>query len=210
GGLAIHPAGPGADRVLVRNRACPGSAPHACCSTLRPPIDTTSNCILVPAPAMNTHSRTTAPMQAMTPNHGSSHRRHRLTMPAFIITLLAALCLTPAAWAASEANLVVPDLSSQQFFGLSGSTLLTIGIGVCIAGLVFGLIIYIQLKNMPVHESMREISELIYETCKTYLITQGKFLLLLWAFIAVIMAWYFGWLASHEDAVTGEIHYGMP
>ena len=131
-------------------------------------------------------------------------------MPAFIITLLAALCLTPAAWAASEANLVVPDLSSQQFFGLSGSTLLTIGIGVCIAGLIFGLIIYIQLKNMPVHESMREISELIYETCKTYLITQGKFLLLLWAFIAVIMAWYFGWLSSHEDAVTGEIHYGMP
>src|SRR6185312_13281186 len=58
----------------------------------------------------------------------------------------------------------------------------------------FGLAIYVQLKNLPVHRTMREISELIYETCKTYLITQGKFILLLWVFIAVIIAGYYGWL----------------
>jgi K(+)-stimulated pyrophosphate-energized sodium pump len=65
----------------------------------------------------------------------------------------------------------------------------------CVGGLLFGLAIYVQLKNLPVHRSMREISELIYETCKTYLVTQGKFILLLWAFIAVIISLYFGWLA---------------
>ena len=65
----------------------------------------------------------------------------------------------------------------------------------CVGGLLFGLAIYVQLKNLPVHRSMREISELIYETCKTYLVTQGKFILLLWAFIAVIIALYFGVLA---------------
>ena len=62
----------------------------------------------------------------------------------------------------------------------------------CVGGLFFGLAIYVQLKNLPVHRTMREISELIYETCKTYLITQGKFILLLWAFIAVIISLYFG------------------
>ena len=62
-----------------------------------------------------------------------------------------------------------------------------IGLLFCVGGLLFGLTIYVQLKNLPVHRSMREISELIYETCKTYLITQGKFILLLWVFIAVII-----------------------
>jgi len=70
-----------------------------------------------------------------------------------------------------------------------------IGILFCIFGLSFGLAIYMRLKNLPVHQAMREISELIYETCKTYLITQGKFILVLWAFIAVVIAAYFGWLA---------------
>ena len=70
-----------------------------------------------------------------------------------------------------------------------------IGLLFCVGGLLFGLAIYMQLKNLPVHRSMREISELIYETCKTYLITQGKFILLLWVFIAVIISLYFGWLA---------------
>ena len=65
----------------------------------------------------------------------------------------------------------------------------------CVGGLLFGLAIYVQLKNLPVHRTMREISELIYETCKTYLVTQGKFILLLWAFIAVIISLYFGYLA---------------
>jgi K(+)-stimulated pyrophosphate-energized sodium pump len=90
---------------------------------------------------------------------------------------------------------VLPDLSSVSFFGLNGHTILTIGLFFCVAGLLFGLVSYVQLKNLPVHRSMREISELIYETCKTYLITQGKFILLLWAFIAVIISLYFGYLA---------------
>ncbi len=94
-----------------------------------------------------------------------------------------------------EANLVLPDLSSASFFGMNGHTLLTIGLLFCVGGLLFGLAIYVQLKNLPVHRTMRDISELIYETCKTYLTTQGKFILLLWAFIAVIIALYFGYLA---------------
>ncbi len=97
-----------------------------------------------------------------------------------------------------EASLVLPDLRTVHFvnfFGLDGHDLLSIGLLFCFAGLLFGLVIFVQLKNLPVHRSMREISELIYETCKTYLITQGKFILLLWAFIAVIISMYFGWLA---------------
>src|ERR1035437_7175209 len=94
-----------------------------------------------------------------------------------------------------EASLVLPDLSSVNFLGMDGRSLLMIGLLFCAGGLLFGLVIYKQLKNLPVHRSMREISELIYETCKTYLITQGKFILLLWAFIAVIISLYFGVLA---------------
>ncbi len=94
-----------------------------------------------------------------------------------------------------EANLVLPDLRSVNFFGMNGHALLMIGLLFCVGGWLFGLVIYTQLKNLPVHRSMREMSELIYETCKTYLITQGKFLALLWVFIAVIIALYFGVLA---------------
>jgi K(+)-stimulated pyrophosphate-energized sodium pump len=99
-----------------------------------------------------------------------------------------------------EANLVLPDLSAVEFLGLSGSTLLMAGLVVCGLGLVFGLAIYSQLKRMPVHSSMREISELIYETCKTYLVTQGKFILILEVFIGAIMVIYFGYL-RHMEAV---------
>jgi K(+)-stimulated pyrophosphate-energized sodium pump len=97
-----------------------------------------------------------------------------------------------------EANLQLPDLSKVPFLGLNGHTLLLWGIAFCIFGLIFGMTIYSRLKNMPVHRSMREISELIYETCKTYLITQGKFLLLLWAFIAAVIVLYFGVLEKYE------------
>ncbi len=109
-----------------------------------------------------------------------------------------------------EANLLLPDLASQQFLGTDGHTLLLIGIGVCALGLLFGLMIFTQLKNMPVHRSMREISELIYETCKTYLITQGKFILILWVFIGIITGVYFGLLAESVNAVTGAIEHGFP
>ena len=94
-----------------------------------------------------------------------------------------------------EANLVLPDLTTVHFFGMTGHALLMWGLLFCAAGLLFGLAIYTQLKNLPVHRSMREISELIYETCKTYLVTQGKFILLLWTFIAVVISLYFGYLA---------------
>ncbi len=99
-----------------------------------------------------------------------------------------------------EANLVLPDLSQVHFLGISGSSLLMAGLLVCLLGLVFGLVIYGQLKRLPVHRSMLEISELIYETCKTYLITQGKFILLLELFIGTIMVIYFGYL-RHMEAV---------
>ena len=95
----------------------------------------------------------------------------------------------------SEANLVLPDLADKALAsflgGMSGWTLLSYGLWVAIAGLVFGGVIYRQIQRLPVHRSMAEVSELIYETCKTYMITQGKFLLILEAFTAVIMIGYF-------------------
>ena len=84
-----------------------------------------------------------------------------------------------AARGGGEANLVLPDLSTVDFRGVNGRTLLMGGLVVCALGLLFGLVTFTQLKNLPVHASMLEVSELIYETCKTYLVTQGKFILLL-------------------------------
>jgi K(+)-stimulated pyrophosphate-energized sodium pump len=115
-----------------------------------------------------------------------------LLLPAF------AHAQTEPASGGSEASLKLPDLSSvtfANFFGLNGHALLTWGLLFCVGGLLFGLASYVQLKNLPVHRSMREMSELIYETCKTYLVTQGKFILLLWVFIAVIISLYFGVLS---------------
>ena len=117
---------------------------------------------------------------------------------------VAVIALTTCAFGQSssevggEANLKLPDLSQVNFLGTDGHRLLLIGILFCVFGLGFGLVIYTRLKNLPVHRAMREISELIYETCKTYLITQGKFLLLLWAFIAVVIVLYFGVLLKYE------------
>src|SRR6266850_1664926 len=113
-------------------------------------------------------------------------------------TLTAALALAglmflgssaAAQHAGGEASLVLPDLSQGTFLGgIGGRALLMWGLVVCALGLLFGLAIYTQLRNLPVHKSMREISELIYETCKTYLLTQGRFLLILWLFIGAIVA----------------------
>ncbi len=99
-----------------------------------------------------------------------------------------------------EASLVLPSLDQGDFLGLTGRSLLLWGLIVCALGLLFGLVIYQQLKNLPVHRSMREISELIYETCKTYLVTQGKFILLLELFIGSIIVLYFGALLRLEPA----------
>jgi K(+)-stimulated pyrophosphate-energized sodium pump len=98
----------------------------------------------------------------------------------------------PAHRPGGEANLQLPDLTQVEFLGTDGHTLLLLGLAICFLGLMFGLAIYTQLKKMPVHKSMLEISELIYETCKTYLVTQGKFILILELFIGTIMVLYFG------------------
>src|SRR5579864_4751447 len=122
-----------------------------------------------------------------------------------VATLGSAALAQPAPLPAShevggEANLRLPDLSTVNFLGMDGHSLLLVGLIFCFFGLMFGLAIYVQLRNLPVHRSMREISELIYETCKTYLITQGKFILILEAFIAVIIILYFGLLLKYEAA----------
>jgi K(+)-stimulated pyrophosphate-energized sodium pump len=120
-------------------------------------------------------------------------------------TLLVGAGLLPAQEVGGEANLKLPDLSQVSFLGINGHQLLLYGIVICVFGLLFGLTIFTRLKNMPVHRSMREISELIYETCKTYLITQGKFLLLLEIFIAAVIILYFGVLLKFEAMRVGII-----
>jgi K(+)-stimulated pyrophosphate-energized sodium pump len=104
----------------------------------------------------------------------------------------------PTGKAGGEANLILPDLREATFFGgIDGRSLLLYGLIVVVLGLLFGMVIYRQLKNLPVHRSMLEISELIYATCKTYLVTQVKFLLLLWVFIGAIILFYFGFLEHY-------------
>jgi K(+)-stimulated pyrophosphate-energized sodium pump len=102
--------------------------------------------------------------------------------------------------ASGEANLILPDLSQSTFFSglIDGRSLLLYSLIFVVLGLLFGLVIYRQLKSLPVHKSMLEISELIYETCKTYLITQAKFLVVLEVFIGVIIIFYFGVLLHFE------------
>ena len=137
-----------------------------------------------------------------------------------MVVLVLALLLTagtlpamaqPAEHHGGEANLVLPNLDQVTFLGganglggVGGRTLLLIGIGVCVLGLLFGLMIYSRLEKMPVHKSMKDVSELIYTTCKAYLRTQGKFLLLLECFIGVIIVLYFGVLqgfAAYKVAI---------
>jgi K(+)-stimulated pyrophosphate-energized sodium pump len=129
--------------------------------------------------------------------------RKILRVTAVIMVIVGLLLLiVPTTMAAEtgggEANLIVPDLSAVEFFGINARLLLGIGLIVCLLGLVFGLYNYLRVKNLPVHKSMKDISELIYETCKTYLITQGKFLLILWGFIGAVIVIYFGILLQFE------------
>ena len=108
--------------------------------------------------------------------------------------------------AGGEAHLVLPDLTQATFIGgTNGRSLLMWGLGICALGLLFGFATYTQLRNLPVHRSMLEISELIYETCKTYLITQGKFLLILEVFIGAVILIYFGALEHMEALQVGII-----
>src|SRR5881409_3981111 len=125
-----------------------------------------------------------------------------------LVLTLGALAAAPDALAAAptqgqhagggEASLIVPDLGQVPVGGMNGRNLLLFGLVVCALGLLFGIVIFKQLQGLPVHASMKEISELIYETCKTYLITQGKFLLVLEAFIGVIIVLYFGALLKFD------------
>jgi len=148
-----------------------------------------------------------------------SLRAPRLGAPILsIVTVIAALFASSLAWAASpppaanammahagggEDSLVVPTdaFATTTFMGVSGQSLLMMGFLVCFAGLAFGLIVYSQLKNAPVHKSMLEVSELIYETCKTYLFTQLKFIALLEAFIAVVIVAYYG-VIKHDSPLN--------
>jgi K(+)-stimulated pyrophosphate-energized sodium pump len=100
-----------------------------------------------------------------------------------------------------EVNLVLPDLGRADVTflgGINGRTLLMSGLVICALGLLFGLVIYQRLRKMPVHSSMLEISELIYETCKTYLLTQGRFLMILELFVGAAIVLYFGVLLRLE------------
>ncbi|MDR3683444.1 MAG: sodium-translocating pyrophosphatase [Geothrix sp.] len=110
--------------------------------------------------------------------------------------LLVLLFATPA-FAGGEAELKIPALQGS-FLGMSGHNLLLIGLVICLLGIGFGLVQYAQIRDLPVHKSMLEISELIYETCKTYLVTQIKFIALLWAFIALVIVAYFKYLATPQ------------
>jgi K(+)-stimulated pyrophosphate-energized sodium pump len=131
-------------------------------------------------------------------------RRGAVLLPVMLVAFLAASGSAAASVqnaqpeVGGEANLVLPDLSTVDFHGVNGRALLMSGLLVCALGLGFGLFVFTQLKNLPVHASMREVSELIYETCKTYLITQGRFILILEVFIGVIMIFYFGVLSHFE------------
>src|SRR5688500_2919705 len=124
-------------------------------------------------------------------------RRAAIILAAIVITLA---CGLPAyAQHGGEASLELPNLAEVTFLnGINGHNLLLFGIVICVLGLGFGLAMYMNLQRLPVHRAMREISELIYETCKTYLSTQGKFILLLEAFIAVVIVLYFGVLSGFE------------
>ncbi len=153
---------------------------------------------------------------ATAPGTGESRLVSRMarffaTSSAFVLMLMSAGRAMADENPSGEASLKLPDLSQVRFLssgthpGIDGHSLLVWGILFCFFGLAFGMTIYVRLKNLPVHRSMREISELIYETCKTYLINQGKFLFLLWIFIAAVIVLYFGVLRHYETTKVAMI-----
>jgi len=126
----------------------------------------------------------------------------RNKIPLFWLAVLALILSSTTGVYASEADIHIPDLSAVKFAnlgGVSGHTLMMLGIAVCAIGALFGIVQYLQTKSLPVHESMAKVSHSIYETCKTYLLTQGKLLAILWTLIAVCMIAYFGFL-QHNNA----------
>jgi len=115
-------------------------------------------------------------------------------MRKYLLSILLVI-LAPVMAFASEADLRIPELTADQ------NQLLYYGIGVCVLGLLFGLYQFMQVKKLPAHKSMLDVSQVIFETCKTYLIQQGKFLIILFGFIAICMGFYFGYL--QEQSVGG-------
>jgi K(+)-stimulated pyrophosphate-energized sodium pump len=146
--------------------------------------------------------------------------RGRAALAALMLVAISAVCVIAPATTAfaqegshhgGEANLALPDLHSVTFAGgVNGHTLLLFGLIICALGMVFGIASYARIRNLPVHQSMAEISELIYETCKTYLLQQGKFLIVLWIFIGAIVLVYFGSLAVTGIDAAGNITRGFP
>jgi K(+)-stimulated pyrophosphate-energized sodium pump len=120
-----------------------------------------------------------------------------MTGAGLAIAALMVLLNAPVALA-SEADLILPDLKTGDFFGTTGHNLLLWGLAICAFGIVFGFTQFVQIRRLPVHSAMKDVSELIYETCKTYLFTQGKFILVLWALVGIIIGVYFGWLRAME------------
>jgi K(+)-stimulated pyrophosphate-energized sodium pump len=132
-----------------------------------------------------------------------TRKESKVLAPRLGFLAAAGLLLTSASSAlAGEADLILPDLRSVKFLWetVDGWSLLIGGLVLCVLGAVFGMVQFSQIKKMEVHKSMLDISELIYETCKTYLLTQGKFILILWAFVAAIIAVYFYWLQKMGSA----------
>ncbi len=150
---------------------------------------------------------------------GSKTRGRTLLVTLALVALAALAVLTPATTALAqeaahhggEASLVLPDLASVTFAGgINGHALLMFGLLVCVLAMVFGIASYSRIRKLPVHQSMAEISELIYETCKTYLLQQGKFLIVLWIFIGAIVLVYFGSLAVTGMDAAGNVTRGYP
>jgi K(+)-stimulated pyrophosphate-energized sodium pump len=131
-----------------------------------------------------------------------SERRSRWPKLATLAAITAAFVFlaSPTSTYASEAALRLPDFTKVDFHGINGHNLLLVGLAVSALGMAFGIAIYMQLKRLPVHRSMLEVSELIYATCRTYLVHQLKFILLLELFIGTVIFVYFGFLAKYEPA----------
>jgi K(+)-stimulated pyrophosphate-energized sodium pump len=119
--------------------------------------------------------------------------RNRRSIWTFLLSGLMILLAAGAAFA-GEADIKLPDLAQVSFMGgqLSGMMILNVGLIVCLIGLIFGVMQYVQTKNLPAHKAMLDVSQTIWETCKTYLFQQGKFLIGLWILIAICMVYYFG------------------
>ena len=122
-----------------------------------------------------------------------------------LCSLVISLFLMPPLAFAGEADIKIPDLTQISFMGgsLGGLTILNVGLVICAIGMIFGWLQYTQTKNLPAHQAMLDVSNTIWETCKTYLFQQGKFLAGLWILIAICIVYYFvGLQGSTIGAVT--------